>query len=248
MNSKILEHYRELIRTNLEYLKSATIKSSIEEYKTNLIEETAKLELESHRTHNQNFINSFYSESIATLKEGGDEMNSCIHTAIKNLNTIDLKQITESIKEQIESSLTSFELKEEYKSFNGLLFEYNSNLSFSGIAFKEPKFEINLEKPKYLEFQDGSYASDHPIDFELEEALGSILSEEFDEIAWAFDFELDIFLKTQETVYSIAALALHAVLDSEDIKNTLKQKGFENNGVVYLYEHDNEEKPVFVNE
>ncbi len=36
MNSKILEHYRELIRTNLEYLKSAIIKSSIEEYKTNL--------------------------------------------------------------------------------------------------------------------------------------------------------------------------------------------------------------------
>ena len=132
---------------------------------------------------------------------------------MQNLKNLNLNDITESIKEQIET----FKLKDEYNSFNGLLFEYDSSPRFSGIAFKEPQFEVILNNPKYLKLEDGGYACDSSIDFELEELFEPVLCEEFEETAWAFEFELEIFLKIKETAYSIVALCLHNALKSEDI-------------------------------
>jgi hypothetical protein len=247
MNSIILKHYQDLIQSNLKYLEKATIKSSLDDYRDNLLRETAKLHSESDRNENKNFLDSFYNTSIDTLEESGKEMNMVMKIVVNNLTHLNLKDITESIQVQLLSAFENFNLKDEYHSFNGLLFEYDSSPSFSGMAFKEPQFEIILDNPKHVEFIDGSYASDNSIDFELEEFFEPVLGEPFEETAWAFEFELDLFLKVKETAYSIVSLCLHEALKSEGIKNKLNECGFESNGVVYLNEHDMELKTVFVN-
>lgn len=248
MNSEISKHYRDLIETNFKYFEKATIKSSVEEYKAELLKETAKIESEKDRNHNLGILKSFYNESLEALKESGEEMDYIMNSVFQNLKGLNFKDITKSIKEQIISSISTFTLKEEYNSFNGLFFEYSSSPSFSGIAFKERNFEVLLESPKYIKFEDGSYASDNSIDFELEDIFEDILGGEFEETAWVFEFELEIFLKVKETAYSIVALCLHDALKSEDVINKLKKCGFEQNGVVYLNEHDMENKSVYVNE
>jgi len=248
MNSEISKHYRELIETNFKYLEKATIKSSLEEYKAELLNETAKIDSEKDRNHNLAVLKSFYNESLDALKESGEEMNNIMNSVFQNLKDLNFKDITKSIKEQIISSISTFKLKEEYNSFNGLFFEYSFSPSFSGMAFKERNFEVIIESPKYIEFEDGSYASDNSIDFELEDIFEEILGGEFEETAWVFEFELEIFLKVKETAYSIVALCLHDALKSEDVLYKLEKVGFEHHGVVYLNEHDMEVKSVFVNE
>lgn len=248
MNSEIARHYRDVIETNFKYFERATIKSSLEEYKAELLKETAKIESEKDRNHNLGFLKSFYNESLEALQESGEEMDIIMNSVFQNLKGLNFIDITKSIKKQIISSISTFKLKEEYTSFNGLFFEYNSSPNFSGIAFKERNFEVIIDNPKYIEFEDGSYASDSSIDFELEEIFEEILGGEFEETAWVFEFELEIFLKVKETAYAIVASCLHDAIKSEDVIKPLKKCGFEQNGVVYFNEHDMEVKSIFVNE
>lgn len=247
MNSKILEYYQNVIKRNIEYLNNTSIRSSLEDYKAMVLADTSGLKSEWDINNNLSFINSFYSQSITILEEHEKEMNICINKIIKNLMSIDSDILTQSIHKQIISSLKNFKLKTEFEIFEGLLFEYDSSPSFSGTPIKEQNLEVILENSKYLELDDGSHASDHAIEFELEELLKPILNEEFEETAWVFEFELDIFLKIKETTYSQVAISLNKSLNSTDIKNTLNEKGFSNNGIAYLNEHDLEEKTVFIN-
>jgi len=248
MNSKISNHFQELIQANLKYLENTTIKSSLDKYKENVLRDNTHLDSEIDRSHNLYVMNSFYNESMDALKEDGEKMNGVLKSVVQNLKNIDKGLITESIKAQIMSSIEDFELKEEYSSFNWLLFGYDGIPRFSGMAFKEPQSEIILDDSNYQEFENGDYACDRTIDIELEELLEPVLGEDFEETAWAFEFELKIFLKVKETAYSIVALCLHDALKSADILNKLKDRGFEKNGVVYFGEHDMPVKTVFVNE
>ena len=248
MNSKILDHYHRLIEEDLKYLENSTIRTSLENYKINLEEETAKLESESDRSQNNYFLKSFYSESISALNENEAEKNECISGIVSKLKSLNLTPFSKTIINQICESLQNFKLNKEYKTFNGLFFEFDSSPNFSGIAFKEPKFEVILESPKYIDFEDGSYACDYSIDFEVEELFRNILSEEFEEIAWEFEFELDIFQKIKDTAYNIVAINLHKALNSIELITKLNDLGFEKEGVVYLNEHDMEVKTVYVNE
>ena len=248
MNSKILEHYKEIVDRDIQYLENSTIRKSLESYKEELEKDTAKLTDENDRNHNLSFLNSFYSESISALEEKEKEMNDTISNIILQLKEIKSKSFSDLISNQLIESMEKFVLKSEYRSFNGLLFEFDSSPSFSGIAFKEPNFEIILEEPRYIDFNDGSYACEFSIDFELEELFENVLSEEFEEIAWEFEFELDIFQKIKDTAYHIVAINLHEALKTKEIKLKLEKLGFEKNGVIYLNEHDMEVKSVFVNE
>ena len=248
MNPKILEYYKEIIDKDIQYLKNSTIRTSLESYKEQLEKETAKIENEHDRNHNLNFLKSFYNESISVLEENESDKNEIIKNAILELEKIKSETFVESICEQLLNSIEKFKLKEEYESFNGLFFEFDSSPSFSGIAFKEPKFEIILHEPKYIEFEDGSYACDYSLDFELEELFKKIIGEEFEKIAWQFEFELDIFQRIKNTVYNIVAINLHEAIHSQTINKKLNELGFEKNGIVYLNEHDMEVKSVYVNE
>ena len=248
MNARILSHYQQRIKDNLEYLDNATIRTSLEHFKSNLERETSLLNSASDRKHNLEFLANFYDESLSLLEESEDEMNETISNVIGDLKSLATDSFSDSIVEQIQTSLQNFQLKDGYESFNGLMFEYDTGFNFSGIAFKEPKFEVILENPKYIEFEDGSYACDFPVDFELEEDFEEILSEEFEEIAWEFEYELEIFQKIKETAYAIVAINLHEAMQSDVLKVALDGLGFEKMGVVYLNEHDMEVKSVYVNE
>lgn len=248
MNAKILEHYKEIIAEDIQYLKNSSIRSSLESYKEHFEKETAKIESKDDRNHNLNYLKSFYIESISALEENESEKNEIIKNAILGLEKIKNESFVKSICEQLINSIEKFKLKQEYESFNGLFFELDSSPSFTGIAFKEPKFEIILHESKYIEFEDGSYACDYSLEFELEEVFEKIIGEEFEEIAWQFEYELDIFKRIKNTAYNIVAINLHKAIHSKNINEKLNALGFEKNGVVYFNEHDMEVKSVYVNE
>lgn len=248
MNSKIEAYYQNVIEKDLHYLENSTIRKSLESYKKETERETAQLKNESDRIHNTEFLNSFYTDCISELEGEEEMMNEVIKNIILSLTHLKSTSFSDKIAEQIMENLENFELKQAYSSFNGLFFEYDTSPSFSGFAFKESKFEVILENPTYVDFEDGTYASDHSIEFELEELLEEILSEEFEEIAWQFEFELDIFQKIKDTAYHLVAINLHEALKTKELSERLNELGFEKGGVVYLNEHDMEVKSVFVNE
>lgn len=248
MNSEILKYYQDAVAEDMAYLNEVTVRASLESYKEDLERETAKLEDESWRIMNTSFLNSFYPECISVIEENEAELNSKMSTFILELKKIANTSMVEPICEQLGHSMEDFALRADYESFNGLFFEYGSSPSFAGFAFKEPEFEVILQEPKYIKFEDGGYAADDSIDFELKELFENIIGEEFEEIAWKFEFELDIFKRMQNAVTNIVALNLHKALQSPHIKQKLNEIGFEKNGVVYINEHDMEPKSVFVNE
>ncbi|MEZ4951683.1 MAG: hypothetical protein R2784_20180 [Saprospiraceae bacterium] len=152
MNSKILNHYKKLVEENLLYLKDSTIRKSIELYIKELIDDTAQVEEEWAKNHNNNVLKSLHNESLSILERSENKMDKTISKIIVELNQLKSRSFSASIAEQILESLKKFKLKEEYKSFNGLFFEFDADPRFSGIAFKEPNFEVVLEEPKYQKF------------------------------------------------------------------------------------------------
>jgi hypothetical protein len=248
MNKKILSYYENKIDRILKYLEVTDVRKSLEEYKQKTLRETAKLTSEEWKEHNLAFINDFYATGIEVLKKNEIEINRAINQVLDFYKNLNRNVIVESITAQLKDSIKKWKLNDNYSDFNGLFFEFDDDLDYSGIAFKEDKFNIILDEKQSVEFEDGSYASDYAISFQLKDILTIPNREAFEDFAWEFEYELEIFLGINELFESFVAVCLHKSLLNTSIIQLLESKGFLRGGIIYFNQHDHGEKTVFINE
>ncbi len=248
MNTEIEQILKRKIRESVEYIESNDIRSSLEEYRTQILEETSKLTNERFRTMNLSFINEYYPESLKKIQANERIYNSTISDTLKYFKSLNKTEIIQEITKQVLESLQTFRLNSEYSEFGGLFFEFDSDPFFTGIAFPAQDFEIVINEPKYISFENGNYASDYPIEFNMQNYIGILFDSDFDKIAGEFENELNIFKKIKRMYINYIGLCLQESLKKPEVIMKLSKKGFKTQGVVYLNEHDCEVQTVYVNE
>lgn len=247
MNQQILEYYENKFESIISYLNTADVRKSLEDLRTEILNDTSSLKVQEDIEHNLEFINEFYENGIEVLNEQENIINETVKGVVEYITNLNKDAIINSIISQLEGSIKKWTLNENYTSFNGLFFYFSDGPYYSGIAYRDEKFEVILDDKKSLDFDDGNQASDYSIDFQLAEAMQIPGIDEYEEFAWEFEYELEIFIKIKELKECLVAICLHEALKHFKITQLLALKGFQNNGVVYLNEHEMRAQTVYVN-
>ena len=233
------------------YVKETSLRESVEAYKDNLLKATEEMKLQNNPEYdwaieqNLSTISFLYAEFLESLKDE-KQQQKVIEEMINNFDNLNHDAITIDLENKLQAALPKLKLVEEYSSMHGIFFEYDSSPVFGIIAFPEQNFEVVIDPPKYVSFENGDYASKTVPSIDFSSVAKPLFSDSYDEVIWAYENELEFFVRLNEMYMNLVFLCLNRALQHNEILELMKSLPITSNAIFYGGQHDCEVRTIFV--
>ncbi|HOY05615.1 MAG TPA: hypothetical protein PLO67_09440 [Saprospiraceae bacterium] len=251
MNHQIENILRGIIRECRQYFHQKTMRDSMEDYRTYLLDQTERLR-QQNNPDNEKWIQNNLSvladqdEIFEAALENEADYKKLINRILKRFDQLDETSVSADFIKQFKRYLPNLKINDQYDSISGLFFEYDSQPILQMTCFPKQNFELVLETPKYIKFENGNYAAEIAVEVDFSKVAKPVFSDDWDEMIWAFENELEYFHKLKEMHITFAFLCLHLALKSPEIVSILDQLPIENGALFYANEHDEEVRTIYV--
>jgi hypothetical protein len=246
MHSSSIQKYLEKgIREAYDYVTQTSLGQSLEDYRKYWLDQTETLKTFDlpAALHNVETIDQIYTDFKETLDREAD-FQPPLQDLIRHFEEINSNQQRKRFEEQLEKIFSDFPLKTSPA--QGFEFVFDSEPYFSIGAYPKQSYPIILETPQYIDWEhpESSGVSDHQLDFS--EIAGLFFGDDFQDVAWEFDFELPYFQHMKTLFLYQTYLLLHEALHEPKVIQQLIDLPVAVPTYFYTAEHDSEYLSIFV--